>query len=260
MDFFKDYLLNFIKDNILILLVIIINIFGFTYLIVKNNKVEPVINDNAIALEPVEEDSFNEEEDITKILVDVKGAVKKPGVYELDNTSIVNDAIVSAGGVTNKGTTALLNLSKKISDGMVIYVATTTEINKLKSTNVLSTGQDIVSDTIVVSNDAKVTKEESIGYIDSNETKENIEQTIDTPKENSVTEISSNVETKDSKISINTATIEELTSISGIGESKAKSIISYREENGSFKTIEDILNVQGIGQSLYEKIKDYIKI
>lgn len=61
-------------------------------------------------------------------------------------------------------------------------------------------------------------------------------------------------------ININTASLEQLMTLSGIGESKAKSIISYREENGNFKAIEDITKVSGIGQALYEKIKDYITV
>ena len=58
-------------------------------------------------------------------------------------------------------------------------------------------------------------------------------------------------------ININTATIEELMTISGIGESKAKAIIEYRNKN-KFEKIEDILNVSGIGNNLYEEIKIYI--
>lgn len=61
-------------------------------------------------------------------------------------------------------------------------------------------------------------------------------------------------------ININTASLEQLMTLSSIGESKAKSIISYREENGNFKVIEEITNVSGIGQALYEKIKDYITV
>ena len=60
-----------------------------------------------------------------------------------------------------------------------------------------------------------------------------------------------------SKININTASKEELMSISGIGESIANKIISYRK-NTPFKTISDIKKVSGIGESLYEKIKDFI--
>ena len=62
-----------------------------------------------------------------------------------------------------------------------------------------------------------------------------------------------------SLISINTASLEELKTLPGIGESKANSIIKYRETS-SFNTIEDIKNVSGIGESLFEKIKDYITV
>ena len=61
------------------------------------------------------------------------------------------------------------------------------------------------------------------------------------------------------KININTSSLDELKKIPGIGESKAKSIIEYREKN-KFNSIEDIKNVNGIGESLYENIKEYIEI
>lgn len=61
-------------------------------------------------------------------------------------------------------------------------------------------------------------------------------------------------------ININTGTKEELTNLPGIGESKAVAIVSYREENGNFKSIEDIKNVSGIGDSTFANIKDLITI
>lgn len=62
------------------------------------------------------------------------------------------------------------------------------------------------------------------------------------------------------KISINTATSEELQKIPGIGESKAKDIISYRNENGPFTSLEDLTKISGIGEAILAKIKDYITL
>ncbi len=63
---------------------------------------------------------------------------------------------------------------------------------------------------------------------------------------------------KNGKVNINTAGIEALCTIKYIGESKALSIVSYREANGPFKSISDIKNVSGIGDATFEKIKENI--
>ena len=44
-------------------------------------------------------------------------------------------------------------------------------------------------------------------------------------------------------MNINKASINDFMSLPGIGESKAQSIIDYRNENGFFNSIEDIKNV-----------------
>lgn len=61
-------------------------------------------------------------------------------------------------------------------------------------------------------------------------------------------------------VNINTAEKEALMTLNGIGSSKADSIMSYREENGDFKTIEDIKNVSGIGDATFENLKDFIAV
>ena len=66
--------------------------------------------------------------------------------------------------------------------------------------------------------------------------------------------------TEGAYIDINKASEAELDSLPGIGLAKAKSIITYREEKGKFKTIEDIKNVSGIGEGVFEKFKDRIKV
>lgn len=56
-------------------------------------------------------------------------------------------------------------------------------------------------------------------------------------------------------VNVNTATQEQLESLNGIGPAKAKTIIDYRNKNGSFKTIEDLDKVPGIGKGILSKIK-----
>lgn len=59
------------------------------------------------------------------------------------------------------------------------------------------------------------------------------------------------------KIDLKTATINDLTKIPGIGYSKAKNIIDYREKHG-FNTLEDLLNVSGIGVKTFNSIEKYL--
>jgi competence protein ComEA len=61
------------------------------------------------------------------------------------------------------------------------------------------------------------------------------------------------------KIDLLNCSVYDLIEIPGIGESKAKNIIEYRNSHG-FTKKEDILNVSGIGPSIYNKIKNYIYV
>lgn len=62
------------------------------------------------------------------------------------------------------------------------------------------------------------------------------------------------------RVNINTAGVEALCTLPGIGDSRARDIIAYREQYGPFKTIEDIMRVSGIKQNAYEKIEDRITV
>ena len=62
------------------------------------------------------------------------------------------------------------------------------------------------------------------------------------------------------KVNINTATVEELDAIKGIGKSKAKAIVAYREKHGNFKAIGDLVNVRGIGLKFFQKIRGAVTV
>ncbi|HAQ51653.1 MAG TPA: hypothetical protein DCR12_02685, partial [Lachnospiraceae bacterium] len=64
----------------------------------------------------------------------------------------------------------------------------------------------------------------------------------------------------DGKVDINTADASTLMTLPGIGESKANSIIKYRESKGRFNSCEDLKNITGIKDGVYNKIADSIKV
>lgn len=67
-------------------------------------------------------------------------------------------------------------------------------------------------------------------------------------------------EETDGRININTADVAQLCTLPGIGESRARDIIAYREANGAFESCEDIMKVSGIKTSVYGKISDKITV
>ena len=72
--------------------------------------------------ESINKDEKAENRHDEKIFVDVKGAVKYPGVFETTKDKRVKDLIEEAGGLLDDADTSTLNLSQKVKDQMVIYV------------------------------------------------------------------------------------------------------------------------------------------
>lgn len=239
---------NFKKYWYVILILVLILIY---YVISNSSEVEFEVMKEDVLVEKEEVDEINS---ITTYYVDVKGEVKTPGVYEIESDKRVIDVISKAGGLTKNADTSLLNLSKKIKDEMSIKIYSKTEVKRAKENvnkepEVIEIIKEIekecvcpdIKDVCTSLNDAVI---DDINGVLDDEKQENI---------------SDNNEDNNKYININTATKEELMTIPNIGESKANSIIEYRNKN-KFEKIEDILNVSGIGQSVFEKIKEFITV
>ena len=78
----------------------------------------------AVSKDSVSENEVKKEEPVEQdlITVDVKGAVKAPGIYDLPVGSRVNDAVQKAGGLTEQADSKGLNLAQKVSDEALVYV------------------------------------------------------------------------------------------------------------------------------------------
>lgn len=182
-------------------------------------------------------------EEVTKIKVDVKGEVANPGVYELDSTARVIDAINMAGGLSENADTDNINLSKILTDENVIIVYKL--IAKAYSIETYKEKIDICKSDY---NSACISQDKVISTTST-------EQTT-----SSNTNDDSKLTSTENIININTADLNDLITLTGIGEAKAQKIIDYRNTNGNFQNIEDIKNVTGIGDSIFEKIKDRITV
>ena len=62
------------------------------------------------------------------------------------------------------------------------------------------------------------------------------------------------------RLDLNRASKEELMQLTGIGESKAEAILSYREEHGGFADAEELKQGSGIGDATFEKLQDDITV
>lgn len=117
------------KKTILILTIIIILLGGTIYIIYKNTENS---NEEVIDIFKKEEDNEEEEQEetknSTKVIVDIKGMVNNPGVYEVDNNYRVNDVINLAGGLKEGADTSDINLAKTVYDEMTIIVYSSEEV------------------------------------------------------------------------------------------------------------------------------------
>ena len=91
-------------------------------------------------------------------------------------------------------------------------------------------------------------------------TREEAEASAQSPPGQEGTPGDSEGDSANRKVNINTAGKEELMTLTGIGESKAQSILNYRQEHGSFQTIEELKQIEGIKEGVFNKIKEDITV
>ena len=182
---------------------------------------------------------------------DIKGNVKNPGVYEIKENYTIQDIINDAGGLKKNSYTNNINLSKKVTDEMVIYIFSKNELEKYK--------QEKTCNCVPVYKYITCEEETTIPIITHHKTTSTTTTKLITTNQATTTKMTTKPK-ENKKININTASLEELITLNGLGESKAKSIIEYRNSNGLFNTIEDLLNIKGIGQKIFDGIKDFIEV
>lgn len=192
--------------------------------------------ENSTSIEEQEGTNLNEENSIKirestnlngnkKIIVHISGEVISPGVISLEEGARIVDAINMADGVTEEADLSKVNLAYVLEDAQKIYIP---NINEKEEKEIVEN----MEDGVVIRGSGM--SDENNSSSGNNSKNENV------------------------KININTANVKELQKLSGIGESIALRIVTYRKENGKFNSIEDLKNVSGIGENKFNKIKNNI--
>lgn len=104
--------------GILLLGIIVIGLL-FLFMRSSNSDEEIPLPAYQIAEEPSEKVEKGES---NELVVDVKGAVKNPGIYRLPSEARMMDAITEAGGASKEADLDRVNLAAPLSDGMAIYI------------------------------------------------------------------------------------------------------------------------------------------
>lgn len=167
-----------------------------------------------------------------EIYVDVCGAVVNPGVYALREGSRVFQAVEAAGGYLPEAAQTYVNRARGLSDGQQVYIPTQQEIDNERF---------------------PMREETQVGPQGQADGMENASGSAQG------TSGQGDVDTG-GRVNLNTADEAALTALTGIGASKARAIIAYREANGPFQAIEDIMKVEGIKEGTFAKIKDDIVV
>ncbi|RON77840.1 ComEA family DNA-binding protein [Pseudomonas fluorescens] len=63
------------------------------------------------------------------------------------------------------------------------------------------------------------------------------------------------------KVDLNAADAAALQKeLAGVGEAKAKAIVTYRETNGPFSSVDELLEVKGIGKAILDRNRDKLEV
>ena len=211
---FEEFLQQYRYPITVFLLGLILVGFGVIYF--------KVGRDNKSSNIEVLEEATEAQDQGLELVVEISGAVEKPGVYKLSGGSRVEDLLIAAGGISadadREWVEKMINRAAKITDGQKILIPSKSE---------LAPNQDYQSEVSGAKNNGDVKLYQGVqgsGY--------------------------------DNLVNINTSSQKELEELPGIGPVYAQSMIEHRP----YSSVEELLSKDALKKSVYEKIKDLITV
>ena len=156
------------------------------------------------------------------IFVQVVGAVRRPGVYQVRPDARVFQAVLEAGGFTEEADQQAIAQAAPLSDGCRVYVP---RVGEAVDGSVESPTQS--SAGVTGGSAAPGSSGAPVGGVAG-------------------------------PVSLNSASLEELDSLPGIGPALAQQIISYRESQGPFQSVDQLTEVPGIGPAKLEQLRPLV--
>jgi len=211
---FEEFLQQYRYPITVFLLGLILVGFGVIYF--------KVGRDNKSSNIEVLEEATEAQDQGLELVVEISGAVEKPGVYKLSGGSRVEDLLIAAGGISadadREWVEKMINRAAKITDGQKIFIPSKSE---------LAPNQDYQSEVSGAKNNGDVKLYQGVqgsGY--------------------------------DNLVNINTSSQKELEELPGIGPVYAQSMIEHRP----YSSVEELLSKDALKKSVYEKIKDLVTV
>lgn len=172
LDFINEYwkwLLVFLSVLCLLLFVLLFSLFLMepnetsgsyenTIGELEENGIEKIEKGAEAGEETINEKLVEEEAVPTTLFIDIKGAVKHPGVYEITTGKRVIDAVDEAGGFNEEADSNSVNLAQLLTDQMVIYVAKVGEEINDVGENILEQGEETQAGQVININRAELSE------------------------------------------------------------------------------------------------------
>ncbi len=168
-----------------------------------------------------EEGTFSVSGAGSDVVVDVTGAVRRPGVYRLPAGSRVNDAVRRAGGAAGKAALDSLNLAARLADGQQVVVP-----------------EEAAAGGSFAGGGGGAPAPGGSG---------------------GATGVTGAAGAEAAPISLATASAAELDTIAGIGPVTAEAIIGFREEHGGLASVDQLDQISGIGPATMEALRERLQ-
>ena len=180
---------------------------------------EPTRENLIPAAIPSEAKTTKTNNDSRRIMIEIQGAVLRPGVYAISPETRIYEAIERAGGLVDHAEIRDINIASRLIDGSVLSIPYQHNYNNHAQATAAQLNPPAYTRSAVPMAPVAATERnnDSGGEV--------------TPK----------------CININSASQKELEALPGVGEKTAQKILQYRALQ-PFEQIEDLLNVQGIGE------------